>query len=385
MSPGVETSASPSTLPLPSDPWISKLVFLGTGTSGQVPAIHCVTQSDFGHCSTCQDALLPGSKNRRGCTSVVVVGHDDSAILIDCGKTFYASALAHFRRERIRRLQAVLLTHAHADAILGLDDLRAWTMGGVIQDHVDIYLTQECMDTVQGMFPYLVDRSKSTGGGDVGTLRWHVIDPRVPFDVPLATSPPLTVTPLPVLHGYIGRNKPFEAIGFRISSFAYISDCHHIPASTTALLAGASVLVLDALKMDRHLSHFSFSQALSYVCSLPHTAPELVLLTDFTHRVEHHATQALLHRWRTGLLNWAADAKTTLTPSGKGEAGGPRWWHGAWDERACEAALTVRLEPAAEAHASQPANEDAWRTSPHYIPPVLMAWDGLALSFRPPS
>lgn len=115
-----------------------------------------------------EDKVIVPDRNRRGCTSVVVQGTspkdgEQKTILIDCGKTFYSSALTQFPKHHLRKINAVLLTHGHADAVLGLDDLRAWTMGSVIQDVMDIYLTQECYDVVANMFPYLVDRGRSTG------------------------------------------------------------------------------------------------------------------------------------------------------------------------------------------------------------------------------
>lgn len=173
-------------LPSIHSEWIEKVIFLGTGTSGQVPAIHCLlpakgeTGDNRQECSACLDAIQPKSKNRRGCTSALIVGKKTgtassvnqsesqsskypSAILIDCGPTFYSSAIQHFREHGLRTIDAVLLTHAHADAMLGLDNLRAWTLGGVIQESVDIYCTQECYDTVKSTFPYLVDSSRATG------------------------------------------------------------------------------------------------------------------------------------------------------------------------------------------------------------------------------
>lgn len=221
-----------SQLPFLGSTWLEKVVFLGTGTSGQVPAIHCVTRPDYGGCEACQDATTnPTGKNRRGCTAAVLVGRasgdpDASAVLIDCGKTFYSNAVVQFPRNGIRGIRAVLLTHAHADAILGLDDLRAWTMGGLIQPFVEVYLTQECMVVVEAMFPYLVDRSKSTGGGDVPSLRWNIIDKDLPFSIPASHGrKPIRVTPLPVLHGFVGRSSPFWSLGFRVDTFSYISDC----------------------------------------------------------------------------------------------------------------------------------------------------------------
>lgn len=367
--------------PSPSSTWIDKVLFLGTGTSGQVPAIHCVTKPDFGGCAACKDATLnPTGKNRRGCTAVAIVGRQagdthDSTILIDCGKTFYSNAVVHFPRNGIRSIRAVLLTHAHADAILGLDDLRAWTMGGVIQQCVDIYLTQECMTVVEGMFPYLVDRSKSTGGGDVPTLRWHIIDKDAPFVLPSSEGrKEVRVQPLPVLHGYVGKTSPFWSLGFRIDSFSYISDCHEIPHSTIELMRGSQAVVMDALKMDRHLSHFSFSQALSFFASFS-PPPALGLLTDFTHRIEHTATQQLVDTWRDGMLAAQVvekhEGSTTL-----GERGGARWWTDIWDEQDNESKMTIRLK-----RRYSPLDQQAAATVSHYIPPIKLSWDGLVVRF----
>lgn len=314
---------------------------------------------------------------------MAVVGRDaddthDSTILIDCGKTFYSNAIVHFPRNGIRSIRAVLLTHAHADAILGLDDLRAWTMGGVIQRYVDIYLTQECMTVVEGMFPYLVDRSKSTGGGDVPTLRWNIIDKDAPFILPSSEGRrEVKVQPLPVLHGYIGRTSPFWSLGFRIDSFSYISDCHEIPLDTIKLMRGSQAIVIDALKMDRHLSHFSFSQALSFFASFS-PPPALGLLTDFTHRIEHTATQQLVDTWRDGMLA-AQLAGKGKDSSSTGEGGGSRWWTNIWNEQDNEQNMTIRLK---EQH-STPLDEKAVHTVAHYIPPIKLSWDGLVVHFGP--
>ena len=141
-----------------------------TGTSGQIPALGCLLHkpnSTGSPCAACFDAVRLESKNRRGCTSAAIIGEgndqEDSLILIDCGPSLYNSILRHFSAQKLGRIDAILLTHAHADAILGLDSLRSWTMGGVVQSRVDIYLTQECFQTVESMFPYLVDQSRSTG------------------------------------------------------------------------------------------------------------------------------------------------------------------------------------------------------------------------------
>lgn len=139
-------------LPPVKSQWLDKLIFLGTGTSGQVPAIQCLTHAalpqdvqsgqsrKYQRCAACHDVLLYGqqSRNRRMCTSAVVVGGsqhgkttstgrrpDQTTILIDCGPTFYEAACKAWAAHDLRTIDAVLLTHGHADAVLGLDHLRA--------------------------------------------------------------------------------------------------------------------------------------------------------------------------------------------------------------------------------------------------------------------
>lgn len=99
-------------------------------------------------------------------------------VLVDCGKTFYEAALAWCPKYKMRRIDGVLLTHGHADAIMGLDDLRNWTIGGdnAVQSVVHVYLDQATMDVVSRAFPYLVDIQAATGGGDVPRLEFHLIE-----------------------------------------------------------------------------------------------------------------------------------------------------------------------------------------------------------------
>lgn len=235
----LSSNSTPPSSTFASQRWLSRVLYLGTGTSAQVPAIHCLLPSPTTPrrpgpaepepiaCAACSHAVeVPGSKNRRGCTSVALIGggrpqadEPEELLLIDCGPTFYPSALTHFRPHSLpRRISGVLLTHGHADAVLGLDNLRAWTMGG-LQSCVDVYLTKETMKVVEGAFPYLVDRSKATGGGGVGALRWKVIDGVTPFRVG-----EVEVTPLPVLHGFADGGS-FGCLGFRVDGFSYVSDC----------------------------------------------------------------------------------------------------------------------------------------------------------------
>ncbi|EMR09233.1 hypothetical protein PNEG_02568 [Pneumocystis murina B123] len=269
-----------------------ELIFLGTGTSGSVPSIHCLTQNPP-TCSVCIDATYINSKNRRRNTSAVILikdcNDDLKTLVIDCGKTFYEATLEYFPRYSLRKIDALLITHAHADAINGLDDLRGWTLKGLIQDYIDIYLTSETMDTISTTFPYCVYPEKATGGGDVPSFRFHIIDFIHPFIVESCGN--ITIYPLKVQHGVFqnkqGNKLPFYILGYRINNLSYISDVSVIPDETIDIIKGCEFLVLDALKEQPHLSHFSIPQALDFLSHLSPNLPKKIFFIGFDHSIAH--------------------------------------------------------------------------------------------------
>lgn len=182
--------------------------------------------------------------------------HSDGSIrniLIDCGKTFYESALHSFPKHKIRKLDGVLLTHGHADAMLGLDDLRQWTFGGDgcerVQEKVDIYLSKETFGVVKSAFPYCVDPSTATGGGGVPNLEFHVLECAVDSSTPLPFFiDELEIIPFEVEHGIVKDGGPYWSLGFRIGSFVYISDCSLIPQQAKEIISNCQNLVIDALR-----------------------------------------------------------------------------------------------------------------------------------------
>lgn len=146
---------------------IEEIIFLGTGCSSSTPLISCL-MADRPTCKVCTSAMSNGSKNRRNNPSALIrFRHGNKGrlrnVLIDCGKTFYSSAVQYLVRDKIGPLDGVVLTHGHADAIFGLDDLRHFTGHDSLQSHVDIWLDQQTMDVVARSFPYLVDSSNVTG------------------------------------------------------------------------------------------------------------------------------------------------------------------------------------------------------------------------------
>ncbi|KAF9202931.1 hypothetical protein BGZ49_006967 [Haplosporangium sp. Z 27] len=140
------------------------------------------------------------------------------------------------------------------------------------------------MDIISVTFPYLVDSSKATGGGDVPSFTYHIIDHDQDFEVE-----GVKFTPLPVHHGkYMSTGEPFWSLGFRFRDISWVSDCSLIPESTTAKIHGSKVLVIDGLKNDPHPSHFSIPEAVEYTNTLD-PKPGRTFIVGFCHTVDHYA------------------------------------------------------------------------------------------------
>ncbi|GAA5875828.1 hypothetical protein JCM8547_005325 [Rhodosporidiobolus lusitaniae] len=326
------------------------LLLLGTGTSSALPLISCLTapprEEGGDGCWCCRSTLLKpgekgedgttyeeGMKNKRRNTSAVLriksekSGERDRTILIDCGKTFLEAAQEHFPKNGLREIDALILTHAHADAILGLDDLRAWTLRGAIQPTIPIYLTQETFDDVARAFPYLTTGKAVTGGGDIPALSWHVFDPTTPFMIE-----GIEVVPLPVHHGkfFTTPPSPYFCLGFLLNrQICWLSDVSHIPPAVWSTLfrylllpneegegekkgegegkKRLEALVVDCLRLETFTSHFGLGQAVSAARRM---GAERNYLVGFGHRTSH-----ALWTHACALLSLPSSSLAPLSPS----------------------------------------------------------------------
>ncbi|XP_031274194.1 putative hydrolase C777.06c [Pistacia vera] len=286
----------------------SSLIFLGTGCSSALPNTLCLIRPSDPPCNVCYPALsLPPHLNPNyRCNTSLLIDYcesqsDDkhSYILIDVGKTFREQVLRWFTFHKIPRVDSIILTHEHADAVLGLDDIRAVQPYSATNDidPTPVYLTQFAMESVSVKFPYLV-RKKLKEGQEirrVAQVDWKIIEEQC--DKPFVASG-LKFFPLPVMHG-----EDYVSLGFLFGekcTVAYISDISRFPSSTEYVISksGAGqldLLILDTLyKTGSHNTHFCFPQTLEAVKRL---CPKRALLVGMTHEFDHHKDNDFLVEW----------------------------------------------------------------------------------------
>jgi phosphoribosyl 1,2-cyclic phosphate phosphodiesterase len=238
-----------------------KITFLGTGTSHGVPMIGC-------DCATCRSS---DPRDKRWRPSVLVETSGGESILIDAGPDLRAQAL----RFDIRRIDAILFTHGHADHVLGLDEVRRYN--AMQQRAMPCYGDPVTLDDIRGMFHYVFNPATPKGGG-VPELQLIAVDG--PFRVG-----DQDVVPVPIFHGA----RPI--LGLRLGAFAYLTDCSRIPDESWPLLRDLDVLVIGALRERPHPTHFSLAEAVQAVVRI---GPRQAYFTHMCHDLAHAATNAKL-------------------------------------------------------------------------------------------
>jgi len=239
---------------------ILRILVLGSGTSVGVPMVGC-------DCPVCRSDDPRDQRLRPS----ILVSYADQNIVVDTTPDFRVQAL----RAGLRRLDAILFTHAHADHIMGLDDVRPFNFRQ--QAAIPIYGSTETLHTIRRAFDYVFRDYQPESS--IPRLEIHPLDGE-PF--PLCG---LRVIPVPLKHG---RSAVF---GYRFGPVAYLTDHSEIPETSLALLSDLEVLFLDALRRRPHPTHTTLEAALAYVERL---RPRKAYLTHICHDLKHAETEQLL-------------------------------------------------------------------------------------------
>jgi phosphoribosyl 1,2-cyclic phosphate phosphodiesterase len=230
-----------------------KITFLGTGTSQGVPVIAC-------DCNTC----LSSDQHDKRLRTSLLLETEDTTMVIDAGPDFRQQML----REHVTKLDAILLTHEHKDHIAGLDDVRAFNYKS--QDAIDIYCEERVQKVIKKDYSYVFSEYQYPG---IPKMRLNSI-PEHAF-----TIKKIQIVPIRVFHYRL------PVYGFRIGNFAYITDANYIPEESKEKLYGVKYMVINALRKEKHISHFSLREAVDFIREI---SPKKAFITHISHQMGLH-------------------------------------------------------------------------------------------------
>lgn len=230
------------------------ITFLGTGTSQGVPVIAC-------NCKVCT-STNPKDKRLR-CS--ILVQSATTTVVIDIGPDFRYQML----REKVQKLDAVLITHEHKDHVGGLDEVRAFNF--VQKKYMDIYCTPHVHAELIQQFSYAFSDNKYPGAPEIKITNINSNDPITIGDI--------TFQPIEVMH------YKLPVLGFRIHDFTYLTDANFISETEMKKVEGSKIFVLNALHHDDHISHYTVQQAVEV---MKQVNPEQGFFVHMSHRLGLH-------------------------------------------------------------------------------------------------
>jgi phosphoribosyl 1,2-cyclic phosphate phosphodiesterase len=231
-----------------------KITFLGTGTSQGIPVIGC----DHPVC------LSKNPKDKR-LRSSVLIQDENFQIVIDCGPDFRMQML----QSGINQLDGIVFTHEHSDHTAGLDDIRQFSHR---HGALSLYAESRVLNDLHKRFEYIFNNDIIYEGKP--QARSIQIEAQKTFEIKNKT-----IIPIAIMHGDL------PILGFRIDDFAYLTDISYISPSEMEKLKGLSLLVVDALRLEPHYTHYNLAQALDLVEEL---SPLQTYLTHISHRLGLH-------------------------------------------------------------------------------------------------
>ncbi len=239
---------------LPLTTYMLKITFLGTGTSQGVPPIGCASPV----------CLSDNPKDKRLRTSIHV-DFGDLSLVVDSGPDFRQQML----RMNAQKLDAVLFTHEHKDHTAGLDDIRPFNF--MQQKDMQIYASLRVQDALKKQFDYIFETVDYPG---LPKVNLNTIQNNEPFFIGNHS-----IIPIEVLH------YKLPVLGFRFDDFTYITDANYISETEKVKIKGSKVLVLNALRNEPHISHFTLQEAINLAQEL---AVPNVYFTHISHQLGFH-------------------------------------------------------------------------------------------------
>lgn len=238
-----------------------RVTFLGTGTSQGVPLIGC----------KCKVCLSKDPLNKR-LRSSIKIEIDGKSFVIDSGPDFRQQML----RSGTDNLDALIFTHEHKDHIAGMDDIRAYNY--VQQKAIDVYATEQVQVALRREYQYIFADFKYPG---IPEINLHTIQNNHPFE-----AAGIRFTPIEVMH------YKLPVLGFRVNNFTYITDANFISEDEKKKIVGSEVLVLNALRKEKHISHYTLDEAIQLAQELK--VPK-VYFTHISHQLgKHHEVNEAL-------------------------------------------------------------------------------------------
>jgi phosphoribosyl 1,2-cyclic phosphate phosphodiesterase len=229
------------------------VTFLGTGTSQGVPIICC-------ECAVCKSNNPKDNRLR----SSILIESETTKVIIDAGPDFRQQLL----RKNLKTLDAVVFTHEHKDHIAGLDEVKAFNYFNKMK--MPVYATERVQAALKREFAYIFSEEKYPG---IPEIDLHTIT-----EEPICIND-ITLLPIDVIH----YKMPVKS--YRIGNFTYITDANYISESEKEKIKGSEIIVVNALRKEPHLSHYTFAEAIELMKELN---PKKAYFTHISHQLGLH-------------------------------------------------------------------------------------------------